>query len=64
MNKTEPGVEDRGPVSYVSLNGVTARTRLTKMLGWSAGDEHRHVCVVGRNKGLVRLSQRVGHGIA
>ena len=39
------------------------RARLTDVLRWSAGDEHRHVRVVGRDKCLVRLSERVSHGV-
>jgi hypothetical protein len=62
-NATEPGVEPRRPDRCSRLDTARVRARLTDVLGWSAGDEHRHVRVVGRDERLVRLSQRVSHGV-
>src|SRR5215207_3762499 len=61
---TEPGAKYCGPDHTSGLHGARVRILLTEMLRRSAGDEHRHVPVVGRNKRLVRLSEGVSHGVA
>ena len=50
-------------IGFSSLVKARVRARLTDVLRWSAGDEHRHVRVVGRDKCLVRLSERISHGV-